>query len=364
MDRAGEQRVGTAPRPARASGLAQLVHRLQRRPRRIDPNARYRTLFECVSDGFALVQVIRDADRRVVDYVVLEANPALLRMLGMDSSPVGKLQSEVLQAAPKAWLQACQAAVDGEPINFEYHRSESERWFDIHLSRIGPDQLAQLVVEITDRKRAERHRTEMFDELNHRVKNNLALVSAMLGLQARSASSAEVREQLEAAVERIQTVADVHGSLYRTGRTDDVEFAVYLRDLCDRLAAAMLDPGRVQLELQTEPTVLPLDKAVALGVVVNELVTNAAKHAYPPPRAGKISVQLKRTENALSLTVGDSGPGLPKEVESSRLGMRLVRSLVQQIGGELVIEHSPGATFHLHLPLVRAADPPVAGDLF
>jgi two-component sensor histidine kinase len=364
MDSAGEQHGGTTPRPPRASGLAQLVHRLQRRPRRVDPNARYRTLFECVSDGFALVQVIRDADRRVVDYVVLEANPALLRMLGMDSSPVGKLQSEVLRAAPKAWLQACQAAVDGQPINFEYHRSESERWFDIHLSRIGPDQLAQLVVEITARKRAERQRTEMFDELNHRVKNNLALVSAMLGLQARSASSAKVREQLEAAVERIQTVADVHGSLYRTGRTDDVEFAAYLRDLCDRLGASMLDGGRVQIELQAETTVLPLDKAVALGVVVNELVTNAAKHAYPPPHTGKISVELKRAENALSLTVGDSGPGLPNEVESSRLGMRLVRSLVQQIGGRLVVEHSPGATFHVHLPHVRAPDPPVDGALF
>src|SRR4051812_35074016 len=171
MDRAGDERVERTAPPVRASGLARFVHRFQRRPRRVDPNARYRTLFECVSDGFALVQVIRDADRRVVDYVVLEANPALLRILGMDSSPVGKLQSQVLQTAPKAWLQACQAAVEGEPISFEYHRAESERWFDIHLSRVGPDQLAQLVVEITDRKRAERHRTEMFDELNHRVKN-------------------------------------------------------------------------------------------------------------------------------------------------------------------------------------------------
>ncbi|MDB5474565.1 MAG: sensor histidine kinase [Phenylobacterium sp.] len=350
---------GAAPHGATA-GWAGLLRRLRadrappaNRPSPADPDLRYRTLFECVSDGFALVEVIRDAQGRVVDYVVLEANPALLRILHMKVSPVGKRASGVLSDAPPAWLQACDRAMRGAPLTFEYHAPQSGNWFEIHLSRITETQLAHLVVDITDRKRSEHHSSEMFDELNHRVKNNLAIVSGMVTLQARATRSPEVRSQLETAVDRIQAIADVHASLYRTGRKDEVDFAAYLQDLCDRLRRSVLDPDRVTLRLEAEPTSLPLDKAVAMGVLVNELVTNAAKHAYPPPASGQISVMLSQAGEELVLSVGDSGCGLPAEPPPDGLGMRLVRSLVQQIGGALQVEHHPGATFRVRLPHTR-----------
>src|SRR3954471_3929024 len=102
----------------------------------VDPNLRYRVLFECVSDGFALVEPIRDADGHLSDYVVLEANPALLRILRLDASPVGKRGSEVLRNAPPSWLQACEHAMGGRPLTFEYHARQSDNWYEIHLSRI------------------------------------------------------------------------------------------------------------------------------------------------------------------------------------------------------------------------------------
>jgi two-component sensor histidine kinase len=352
---------GAAPNAA-IPGLAGLLRRLRadRRPP-LDPDLRYRTLFECVSDGFALVEVIRDAQGRVVDYLVLEANPALLRILHMQTSPVGKRASEVLSDAPPAWLQACDRAMRGAPLVFEYHAPRSGNWFEIHLSRITETQLAQLVVDITDRKRSEHRSSEMFDELNHRVKNNLAIVSGMVALQARATRSPEVRSQLETAVDRIQAIADVHASLYRTGRKDEVDFAAYLQDLCDRLRRSVLDPDRVTLRLEAEALSLPLDKAVAMGVLVNELVTNAAKHAYPPPASGQISVVLGQAGDELLLSVGDSGCGLPAEPPPGGLGMRLVRSLVQQIGARLEVEHHPGATFRVRLPHPRQA-PAEAGQ--
>jgi PAS domain S-box-containing protein len=304
--------------------------------------------------------VIRDDQGRVTDYLILEANPALHRILRRDTSLVGKLQSEVLQEAPPAWLRACQAAMDDGPVTFEYHRDGSERWLEIHLSRVTHDELAQLVVDITERKRSEHRQAEMFDELNHRVKNNLALVSAMLSMQARSTPSPEVRERLTAAVERVQTIADVHGSLYRTGRRDDVDFAAYLADLCDRLRRSVLDSERIALKLEAEPVVLPLDQAVTLGVIVNELVTNAAKHAYPPPKSGLISLELEHAGRELLLTVGDSGPGLPREPPPSGLGMRIVRSLTQQLGASLTVERHPGATFRVRAPLPEGEPEPAA----
>jgi two-component sensor histidine kinase len=316
-----------------------------------DPrDLRYRTLFEGVSDGFALVEAIRDADGRLIDYVVLEANPALHSMLERDEPIVGRRQSEVLRNAPPSWLQACERALQGHSLRFEFFAANARRWFDIHLSRIAPDQLAQLVVDVTDRKHAEVRHSEMFDELNHRVKNNLAIVSSMLTLQSRVTPSPEVREHLAKAVDRIQTIADVHASLYRSGRKDDVDFAAYMVDLCSRLRDSVLDTTRVDLEVDAEPAVVPLDKAVALGVVVNELVTNAAKYAYPPPVHGTIVIRLARDDGSLVLQVEDSGPGLPKEVPKTGLGMQLVRSLVQQLGATLKVSRPPGAVFAIRLP--------------
>lgn len=310
---------------------------------------RYRTLFDAVSEGFALVRAVRDAEGRMVDYVILEANPAILRILGTDASVIGRRGSEVVRNAPATWLGACDLALKGEPLTFEYHAPGNRRWFEIHLSRVAPDQLAQFVMEITDRKTAEARQSELFDELNHRVKNNLALISSMLGLQAR-ASSPEVRAQLQKAVDRIQAIADVHARLYRSSRKDDVDFAAYLSDLCRRLAASLVDDDRVRITVQAEPVVMSLDRAVALGVVVNELVTNAAKHAYPAPASGEIAVRLERTASGLVLSVNDSGQGLPNDISGPGLGMRLVRSLVQQIGGGLEIERGQGAAFHVRLP--------------
>jgi len=310
---------------------------------------RYRTLFDAISEGFALVQAVRDADGRLVDYVILEANPAILRMLDTDASVIGRRGREVLRNAPAAWLAACERALNGEPLTFEYHAPGSRRWFEIHLNRVAPEQLAQFVMEITDRKTAEARHSELFDELNHRVKNNLALISSMLGLQAR-ASGPDVQAQLQKAVDRIQAIADVHARLYRSSRKDDVDFAAYLADLCRRLAESLLEDDRVRITVQAEPVVMPLDRAVALGVVVNELVTNAAKHAYPAPASGEISVRLERTASGLVLSISDTGQGLPQDISGPGLGMRLVRSLVQQIGGALDIERSQGAAFHVRLP--------------
>jgi two-component sensor histidine kinase/PAS domain-containing protein len=311
---------------------------------------RYRALFDAVSEGFALVEPIRDADGRLVDYVVLEANPAILRMLNHDADIIGKRQSEIIADPSPAWIAACDAAMRGEAIKFEFEAPATRRWFEIHLSRVSDNRLGQFVLDVTDRKLAEARQSELFDELNHRVKNNLSMVSAMLAMQARMTDAPQVREHLARAVDRIQTIADVHASLYRSSRKDDVDFAAYLHDLCTRLAGALLDGDRVRLEVAADPAVLPLDKAVALGVVVNEMVTNAAKYAYAAPASGIIKVALRRTPRGLTLSVSDTGVGLPASGAAQGLGMRLVRSLVQQIGGALEIADGPGAAFVIAVP--------------
>lgn len=345
------------------AGLARLQSRRNVHLARLqERELRYRTLFESVSDGFCLVRAIRDENGKLVDYVILEANPALLRMMAADASIIGRRQSEVLRDPPPAWLEACEAALCGRPVTFEFHSPRPGQWFEIHLSRVGDDQLAQFIVDITDRKVAESRQSELFDELNHRVKNNLSMVSAMLSMQARSATDPSLRSNLIKAVDRIHTIADVHATLYRSSSKDRVDFAAYLHHLCGRLSGSLLVDDRIRIDVAAEPAALSLDKAVALGVVVNELVTNAAKHAFPPPESGCIRVDLRHEAGGLALSVGDSGKGLPPELtQSSGLGMRLVRSLVQQLEGHLEVSGQEGASFTIHLrepgilPLTEAA---------
>jgi len=335
----------------RRIGLARLAER----------ELRYRTLFESVSDGFALVKAVWGPDGRPVDYIVLEVNPALLRMLRADASIVGKRQSEILRDTPQTWLDACQTALAGKPVTFEFQALGGAKWFEIHLSRVGEDRLAQFIVDITDRKVAEARHAELFDELNHRVKNNLAMVSAMLAMQARVASAPNVRDDLNRAIDRIQTIADVHAALYRSSSKDQVDFAAYLQDLCERLAGSLLTDERVRLAVDAEPASLPLDKAVTLGVVVNELVTNAAKHAFPASEGGVIRVGLRHEAGNLVLTVADTGKGMGDSLPNKGLGMRLVRSLVQQLDGAMEIGGGAGSVFTIRmreagiLPLKEAA---------
>jgi two-component sensor histidine kinase/PAS domain-containing protein len=313
-----------------------------------DRQARYRALFEGVSEGFALVEGVRDETGRLIDLLVVEANPAILRIFSIEEPVVGRRQSELVPIPRADFLPACERALRGERISIEVFGEIRRRWFEVRLSRAGENRLAQIVVDITERKAAENRQTEMFDELNHRVKNNLAAVSSMLSMQARLASP-QVREQLQKAVDRIQAIGDVHASLYQEGSADEVDLGAYIRRLGERLAATVVDGERIRLEVAAESVTASLDEAVALGLIVNELVTNAAKHAYPPPASGVIRVRLERTPDGLALSVRDEGPGLSKVADGRGIGMRLVRSLAQQCRADLEISDGHGANFTVRL---------------
>jgi two-component sensor histidine kinase len=145
----------------------------------------------------------------------------------------------------------------------------------------------------------------------------------------------------------------VHTALYQGARELDVDFGAYLQDLCASIANSLNHDDRISVEVEAESVVLPVDSAVPLGMVVNELVTNAVKYAYPPPSRGPIRVEFKHDGPGLRLTVKDRGRGLPSvgEDRSGGVGMRLVRSLVAQAQGKLTVVRSrPGAAFVIRLP--------------
>jgi len=311
----------------------------------------YDSLFGAMSEGFALCEAIWDKDGRLSDYTVSELNPALARMLGVGAEAIGSKLSDTSDDRA-AWLSICDRVLKtGTPESFEFHNPATGRWHEIHINRVTESRIGQLFFDITERKTAEIRQGELFDELNHRVKNNLMMVAGLLQMQARSATP-EAREQLLKAVDRVQSIAQVHGALYHGSQRHAVDFGAYLQDLCASLSQSLISDDRVTLEVEAEPAMLSVDTAIPLGMVVNELVTNAVKYAYPEPATGVITVRFGRQEGGFVLTVGDSGQGLPGNIESrpGSLGMKLINSLVAQVGGGLSVSHHPGATFEIMLP--------------
>jgi two-component sensor histidine kinase len=189
-------------------------------------------------------------------------------------------------------------------------------------------------------------------EVNHRVNNSLQIVASMLQLQASTAAGEEVRHELRQAGSRIAAVARAHHRLYRGDQIEALDLGEYLRDVCRDIAASI--PG-CEVEVDAAPGVtIRTDRAVPAVLLVSELITNAAKHAYAG-RSCKLWVGLGfASEEAAVISVRDEGVGLPADFDekAGRLGMRLVRAFAQQLHGELqILRKNPGTEFALKFPL-------------
>ncbi|MGF6272400.1 PAS domain S-box-containing protein [Massilia sp. UYP11] len=205
----------------------------------------------------------------------------------------------------------------------------------------------------------------LLKELYHRVKNNLQLIISLFNLQARTLKGGRAKRALVEAANRVRAMALVHERLYQARTLGTICLAAYVRVLCDELASAY-GAGRrgISLELEVAPVEVGLDLAVPLGLLLNELVSNSLKHAFPAGRRGTIRVTLAPEpgegaaagEQRLQLTVHDDGIGLPPETDRTSprtLGLRLVAALSEQLHAKLVFENRNGACVRLifHVPV-------------
>lgn len=194
----------------------------------------------------------------------------------------------------------------------------------------------------------------LLKEVNHRVKNSLQLVASLFGLQRASIADRKVRALFEDATQRISTIARVHQRLYQDQHVDSVPFDKFLVDLCDDLRRALASDGAPGLECSVTECRLSTDKAIPLALVVNELVTNAFKYAYPDGRTGTIRVDCRTEGNAVVLVVADDGEALPADfnpANSQGLGMRVVDGLIRQLRGKLEVTAAhPGKMFVIRVP--------------
>jgi two-component sensor histidine kinase/sensor domain CHASE-containing protein len=249
---------------------------------------------------------------------------------------------------------------DGAPQRFEFTLGEPPRTWECRTAPSGADEVLALVRDVTAMRRAEQaqHKEVLLKEIHHRVKNNLQVISSLLDLQARAARDGETRRLLSESQGRVRSMALIHERLDGSG-SDAVNFADYARDLVAHVRHSLSgDSGRVAVTVDIAEAALDMDVAVPCGLVINELLTNALKHAFPEGRAGSVAVSLsRRPGGSLELRVADDGVGLPPEVDPDNpgtLGLRIVNILSAQIRGTLEtrrgLADGRGTAFSLVIP--------------
>jgi len=205
-----------------------------------------------------------------------------------------------------------------------------------------------------DRAALARGQQVMMQELLHRVRNDLQLVHSLATRSAGRAADTASAADFDAIGRRVLSMAELYDHLLGAGMSDTVDFGEYLHTLCARIRAVEhLQACHITLVTQTQGLFLGLDAAVALGTAVNELVANAAKHAFGPDAGGVVSVRLTtgatNGSGSALLTVADDGCGLGDTSPRSR-GLDLVRRLVERVGCELTHEPGSGTVWHIVLP--------------
>jgi two-component sensor histidine kinase len=195
-----------------------------------------------------------------------------------------------------------------------------------------------------------REKEALLKEVHHRVKNNLQLITSLLSLQASRIKDPAAKEWFAESQNRVRTMALVHENLYQTGNFVGISMARHLSRVCHHLCGAHgLDDRRIQVITCIADVYLDIDRAVPCGLIVNELVSNALKHAFPNSRTGQVRVQLERLAAGQTvLVVADNGVGLPPHLDTggaNSLGLQLVDDLTHQLHGTISISRDRGTTF-------------------
>ena len=238
-----------------------------------------------------------------------------------------------------------------------------------HLTESGGTTVA-FVIDITERRKAERERedlisklesavaekTVLLKEVNHRVKNNLSVIGALLGMQADEITDHQARGALNECQQRVMSMALVQEYLYSDDHLDRINFGKYARQLADQIGEAWTAGHEgVALHVEADAIELPVNRAIPCGLILNELVSNAFKHGFPDDREGTITVRVTPLESGrLSLVCSDDGVGIPDGFDwqnAGSLGLRIVQILSKQIGAAFTLDRAkPGTCFELTFP--------------
>jgi PAS domain S-box-containing protein len=337
---------------------------------------------EVIRAGHAQLQLLDACIARLNDMVLItEAEPfdepgnrivfvndAFVRRTGYSREEVIGKSPRFLQGpkTQRADLDRIGAALRRwEPVRAElinYTKHGEEFWLEIDIVPIADasgwfTHWVSVERDITERKRAQEalqssldEKVGLLNEVHHRVKNNLQVITSLLRLEIRRSDVAGTQHVLNDMQGRVRSMALLHESLYRTGTFASVDLSDYLKKLCQQVFRSNAQPNDlVKLVMDVASVRVTLDQATPCALLANELLSNCLKHGFPDGRSGEVRVSLQCVDaHHWRLQVSDNGVGLPADLEQRRgssLGLQLVSDLALQLGGKLEIGPGPGAMF-------------------
>jgi len=229
------------------------------------------------------------------------------------------------------------------------------------------ERLEEKVAERTkELQRSLKEKEMLLREIHHRVKNNMQVISSLLRLQSRAIEDKEGIEIFKESQNRIKSMALVHEKIYHSKDLSGIDFADYIRELANGLVRFYgVDADRIALKFDVKNVSLGINSAISCGLLINELLSNSLKYAFPEGKSGEIRVFLRTTgENDIKLKVSDNGVGLPEDLDfrkSQSLGMQLVTTLVEyQLQGKIELNRNGGTEFKITFERTHAtkAKPP------
>lgn len=336
-----------------ATDSVRLAHRLR------ESEGLYRSLFDSMDEGFCIIEMIFDEEKRPVDYRFLEVNPAFARQTGLADAQ-GRTIREFAPGHEQHWFDIYgNIALTGTSLRFEQRARElADRWYEVHAFRIGEPELCRVAVlfnDITERKRAEERQGLMMREIDHRARNMLAMIQALVNLTATDQSS--VSQFVEAVQSRIHAMSLAQDLVSRSRGK-----GASLRDLVgDTLAAYTAGRPRALRLTGPEVTLKP-EPAMALSLVLHELTTNAAKYGALSRPEGRVAVSWEIDATGLALDWRErGGPAVTPPTRRGFGSTLITASLAGGVGGsaDLRFERS-GVTCAVRVPAAHLVAPDVA----
>lgn len=322
---------------------------------------RYRTLFQFSPDYIVLLDL---------DGKILEINRTLENILGMDTESLrGKFFYELPILLPeniprfKKNIEKLLSRGHLAPYQSNVKDMDgNEHWIDIYnavIKKEGSD-FAILVIanDITQRKLAEdelkislTEKELLLKEIHHRVKNNLMIISSLLNIQSSYIKDKEARGIFKESQNRAKSMALIHERLYQSTDLKKIDMGDYIRTLSNNLFDTYVtNPDKIHLHLDIEDISVDINTSIPLGLIINELVTNALKHAFPDDSRGNIYISLHLDDDKIKLEVSDDGIGFPSDIDyknANSLGMQLINNLSLQIDSELKLISDKGTSFQI-----------------
>ena len=331
-----------------------------------EQEALFKALYETSTDALMVLGdgKFLDCNQQTLTLFGLRTKKEFVKMTPWDISPIIQPNGETSQ---KLAMKRINYALEHGHNKFEWvHRTKcgdefpAEVWLT-SLTLDGKTVLQATVRDISEQKMRERQLGEsvkekelLLKEVHHRVKNNLQTISSLLNLQSKHITDEGVLQTFRESQNRIKSMALIHEKLYMAKDLVNIDFKEYVEGLANHLVQSyFINVNRIKINIDVVNVNLGVDKAITCGLIINELVTNSFKHAFPDGREGNVNISLIRENDKINLIVSDDGVGLKEGLDfrnTETLGLQLVNTLVADLDGSIESRDGQGTSFLITFP--------------